>query len=141
MEFEKALGFAVISCWEDMIKSDEDGAIHIEYPNVVGTPVESLKVWIVKCGHWTLVCDYSSTVFRTSPVLGINFENSFHSETLARNLAFVMENQGQLTRRAADSSVNGMIQVSLPSREERANASAWSAAINANLMIPVRRQA
>ena len=134
MEFEKALGLAVISSWEDVVKShSEDCAVHIEYPNLVGTPVESLKVWAVKHGHWTLVCDYSTIVSRTFPVLGVHFENSFHSETLARNLAFIMENQRQFTRRAADSSVNGMVQVSLPNGEDRANAATWSAAMTADL--------
>jgi len=141
MEFEKALGFAVISCWEDMVKPSNEGcAIHIEYPNIAGTPVESLKVWTVKYGHWALVCDYSTITSRTFPVLGVHFENSFHSETLARNLAFVMENQCQLTRRGAGSSVNGMVQVLLPNDEDRANAAAWSAAMTAGLTTPGGRQ-
>lgn len=132
MEFEKALGLAVISSWEDVVNStDKDCAIHVEYPNLIGTPVESLKVWTVKRGHWRLVCDYSTTLSQTFPVPGVHFENSFHSDTLARNLAFIMEHQGQLTRR--DSSVNGMVQVSLPDGEDRARAAAWSAAMTTNL--------
>jgi hypothetical protein len=131
MEFETALGLAVISCWEDMVKPNEDCAIHIEYPNVAGNLVESLKVWTVTHGHWTLVCDYSTIVSRTFPVLGVHFENSFHSEMLARNLAFIMEHQRQLTRRAAGSSENGIVQVSLPNGVERANAAAWSAEMTA----------
>lgn len=133
MEFEKALGFAVVSCWEDMVKPDEDCAIHIEYPNVFGTPVQSLKVWTVKRGYWALVCDYSTVVSRSFPALGVHFENSFHSEMLARNLAFIMQNQRQFTRRAADSSVNGMVQVSPPNGEDHANAAAWTAAMAADL--------
>lgn len=133
MEFERALEFAVVSCWEDMVKPDEDCAIHIEYPDVFGTPVQSLKVWTVKRGYQTLVCDYSTAVPRPSLALGVHFENSFHSETLARNLAFIMQNQRRFTRRAADSSVNGMVQVSLPNGEDRADAATWSAAMTADL--------
>lgn len=128
MEFEKALGFAVISCWEDMVKPDEGKTIHIEYPNVPNTPVESLKVWTVMNGNWTLVCDYSTIVSRTFPVLGMHFENSFYSETLTQNLTFIMEHQPQLTRCGAGS-INGMVQVSRPSAQDRVNAAAWRTAI------------
>jgi hypothetical protein len=135
MEFEKAIALAVVSSWDELIKSnDEQCTIHIEYRDISGTSLEWLKVWIVsKNGHWVLVCNYSTRGSHSSQDLRFRFANSYQSASLAQSLDFIMQNQLRFKRRAAGSSMKGMVEISLPNEEQRANADTWKKAITDDL--------
>jgi hypothetical protein len=124
MDFEKALEFAVISAWDDLVKPAEKNSIHIEYANVDGIPVASLQVWATYRGYGNRVCDYSTGPTNGSKLKGTQFSNSYASQTLAEALDLIMLNQKQFSR-PAGRGVNGLVQVSVPSKEGRASAAEW----------------
>jgi len=124
MDFEKALGFAVISSWEDLVKPDDNASIHVEYANVDGFPVAWLQVWAMHKGNGNRVCTYSTLPSSGSESQGIQFATSYASETLSEALEFIMGNQSQFGRPKGHS-VSGLVQVALPGAEDRANADEW----------------
>jgi hypothetical protein len=124
MDFEKALEFAVISSWEDLVKPKDRSSIHVEYANVDGIPVARLQVWATYKGHGNRVCDYSVGDSNGSQSQGAQFANSYASQTLTEALDLIMLNQSQFTR-PAGRGVNGLVQVSIPTAEDRASAGAW----------------
>jgi hypothetical protein len=124
MDFEKALEFAVISAWDDLVKPEEQKSIHIEYANVDSIPVTALEVWATYKGHGYRVCDYSTGPSNGSKLKGTQFSNSYASMALAEALDLIMSNQKQFTR-PVSRGVNGLVQVSVPSKEGRASAAKW----------------
>jgi len=135
MEFEKAIALAVVSSWDDLVKTnDELCTVRIEYRDISGASLEWLKVWIVRqSGHWVLVCNYSTKASRSSQDLRFRFANSYQSATLTQNLDFIMQNQLRFTRRAAGSSMKGMVEVASPNQEDRTNAGTWRKAFTDDL--------
>lgn len=124
MDFEKALEFAVISSWDELIKPGGKSSIHVEYANVAGIPVPSLQVWDTHKGHENRVCDYSVLPSGDSQLQRIQFTNSYASQTLAEALDLVMLNQSHFTR-PGDRCVKGLVQIGVPSEEDRASAAQW----------------
>src|SRR5437764_14341611 len=110
MEFEKAIALAVVSSWDDLVKTnDELCTVRIEYRDISGTSLEWLKVWVVRqSGHWILVCNYSTKASRSAQDLRFLFANFCQSAPVAQNLDFIMQNQLRLTRRAARTSMTGL---------------------------------
>jgi hypothetical protein len=133
MDFEKALEFAVISAWDDLVKPQEKNSIHIEYTNVDGIPLPSLQVWATYRGHGYRVCDYSTGPTNGSKLQGTQFSNSYGSQTLAETLDLIMLNQGQFTR-PAGRDVHGLVQVRVPSKADRASAAEWRHAMLTELV-------
>lgn len=123
MDFEKALEFAVIASWDDLVKPDDNRSIHVEYANVDGIPVASLQVWATYRGYGNRVCDYSTGPTNGSKQ-GTQFSNAYASETLAEALDLVMLNQSQFAR-PAGRGVSGLIRVAAPSKQVRASAAEW----------------
>jgi hypothetical protein len=124
MDFEKALEFAVISAWDDLVKPGDRNSIHIEYTNVDTIPVTSLQVWATYRGYGNRVCDYSTGPANGSELKGIQFSNAYASETLAETLDLIMLNQSQFTR-PPGRGTNGLVQVGVPTKENRACAAEW----------------
>jgi hypothetical protein len=135
MEFEKAIGLAVTSSWDDLVKAnDQPCTICIEYRDIRGAALEWLKVWIVRQnGHWVLVCNYSTKASRSQD-FRFRFANSYDSATLTQGLDFIMQNQLRFQRRAAGSSTKGMVEVTPPTQEERIGADAWKKAMTDDLL-------
>ncbi|HTC94027.1 MAG TPA: hypothetical protein VK699_11280 [Terriglobales bacterium] len=135
MEFEKAIALAVVSSWDELVKAnDAQCTVRIEYRDISGASLEWLKVWMVnQNGHWVLVCNYSTRGSHSSQDLRFRFANSYQSATLAQSLDFIMQNQLRFKRRAAGSSMKGMVEISLPNAEERANADIWKKAVTDDL--------
>jgi hypothetical protein len=75
MDFEKALESAVITSWEELVGSGGKSSIHVEYDNVEGIPVASLRVWETDKGHENRVCDYSALP-ASAQLQGIQFTNA-----------------------------------------------------------------
>jgi hypothetical protein len=138
MELDRALELAVESSWEELVNPDESCSIHIVYKNISELPLDSLEVWMIKNrGYGKLVCGYSllrsDSLAASSEPLGIHFEKPFRSETMARNLDFIMRNQPKFSR-PPDRSVHGLVQINHPSEAEAENATIWSRAIGAESM-------
>jgi hypothetical protein len=130
MDLDRALEFAVVASWDELVDPGEACSIHVEYVNLFELPVNSVEVWKIKNrGYGTLVCDYSmsrsdSTAVPTEP-RRMHFANSYHSKTLAENFDFIMRNQLQFSR-PPDLSIHGLVQIDLPTAEERESAAIWS---------------
>jgi hypothetical protein len=92
--------------------------------------VNSLEVWKIKNrGYGTLVCRYSTagsnSLVSRLEVPTMHFANSYRSQTLSDNLDFILRNQHQFSR-PSDRSIHGLVQIELPSGDERKSAAIWS---------------
>ena len=130
MDLDRALELAVVSSWDDLVNPGESCSIHVEYGNMSELPVNSVEVWKIKNrGDGTLVCRYTISRSDSSPVapatLEMHFANNYRSTILADNLDFIMRNQQQFSR-PPDRSIHGLVQIDLPSEEERKSAAIWS---------------
>ena len=124
MELDKALEFAVISAWEDLMKSAPPCSVRIEYRCEPGTSLDYLSVWSVRAaGDQYLVCDYRTLTSSARPG-GVRFENGHHSDKLAQTLDFIMKNQNQFTR-PADARRDGLVLIYPPTGDERTEAASW----------------
>ena len=134
MELDRALEFAVVAAWEEVVKPGDISSVHVEYEKQPGCPLASLSVWTIRNrGYGTLVSRYSVTappdsVSSASDVSRLRFANSYQSELLAECLDFIMRNQGQFTR-PADRSIHGLVQIDSPSEEDRRDAASWSQSV------------
>lgn len=115
---------AVIVSWADLICGALAGLIHIEYGFAPAGTMDYLKIWAsITRGHWLLVCEYriSPSTFHAT---GAHFENGYRSERLAHTLEFVMQNQSLFTP-ASNLGRQGLLQISTPTQEESAAATAF----------------
>ena len=134
MDLDRALELAVVSSWDDLVNRGESCSIHVEYRNTSELPLNSVEVWKIKNrGNGTLVCRYIISRSDSSPAppesLEMRFANNYRSTILADNLDFIMRNQQQF-RRHPDRSIHGLVQIDLPSEEERKSAAIWSRSIH-----------
>jgi hypothetical protein len=130
MNIDRAFKFAVESSWDELVLPGESCSIHLEYENRFRLPVNFVEVWKVRNrGYGTLIFRYSVERFDSlsscleAPVM--HFANSYRSKTLADNLDLILENQHQFSR-SSDPSIHGLVQIDLPSDEERKDAAIWS---------------
>ena len=124
MELDKALEFAVIAAWQDLMKTANPCSVRVEYQSEPGTSLDYLTVWSVKAGGYQdLVCDYWTW---TSPAhaSGVRFTNGFHSDGLGQTLDFVMKDQDQFTR-PVDACRDGLVLIYPPTEDDRIEASSW----------------
>jgi hypothetical protein len=124
INFEKALEFAVISSWEELVKPKEHSSIHVEYANQDGTAVAGLQVWSTYKGRGNRICEYSVAASKGSQQQGVQFAGSYASPTLTEALDLIMLNQSQFER-PAGRGMNGLVQVSVPPAQNRASAASW----------------
>jgi hypothetical protein len=124
IDFEKALEFAVISSWEELVKAENHSSIHVEYASVDGIPIASLQIWAMYKRYENLVCDYSVVPSSGSQLQRARFGNAYASETLTEALDFIMQNQSQFSR-PTGRGVHGLVQVAAPTKEQRARAAEW----------------
>lgn len=129
MELDKALEYALILAWDDLVKVANPSSARVEYQCEPGTPLDYLSVWSVRAGGvQDLVCDYWAWASSAYPS-GVSFRNKFQSDQLSQALGFIMVNQDQFTRRA-DECHNGLVQIYPPTEDERAKAATWMKGIH-----------
>ena len=129
MELDKALKFAVILAWEDLMKVTNLCSARVEYRCEPGTSLDYLSVWSVGAGgKQDLVCDYWTWTSPAHPG-GVRFSNSFHSDQLGQALDFILMNQGQFTRRA-DACPDGLALIYPPTGDERTEAATWLSGVH-----------
>jgi hypothetical protein len=129
MELDRALELAVVSSWDELINPGEMCSVHVEYKNITAVPLTLVEVWTIRQrGYGTLAFRYvASGVESSAPHMDgtvMQFANSYHSDTLANNLDFIMRNQSTFTR-PIDHSTHGLIQIETPNEEDRKKASVW----------------
>ena len=118
MELDKALEFAVILAWEDLMKSAPPCSVRIEYRCEPGTSVDYLSIWSVNAeSQQQMVCSYWTWTSPAHPS-GVRFSNRFQSDQLGQTLDFILMNQGQFTRRA-DACRDGLALIYPPTGDER----------------------
>jgi len=123
MNFDLALEMAIISSWDDLVKTDERSSIHVEYRCAADAAVDPVQVWSVgKRGNAKRVCDYS--LGHLPHVASANFMNAYHSRVLDTTLALALHNQAQFPRRL-ERCTQGLVRVDSPSTEDRARAETW----------------
>ena len=124
MELDKALEFAVILAWEDLMKVTNPCSARVEYRCEPGTSLDYLGIWSVNAeGEQNMVCDYWTWTSSAHPS-GVRFSNRFHSEQLGQTLDFILMNQDQFTRRA-DACRDGLALIYPPTGDERTEAATW----------------
>ena len=121
MKLDKALEYAVIVAWEDLMKTATPCSVRIEYRSDLGTPLDYVSIWSVRArGHRYLVCDYWTWTSQAHPS-GIRFRNGHHSDQLAQALDFIMKNQDQFSR-PRDAFRDGLVLIDPPTEGERTEA-------------------
>ena len=129
MKLDKALEFAVILAWEDLVKATNPCSARVEYRCEPGTSVDYLSIWSVDAeGHQIMVCDYW-TWTSSAHATGIRFNNKFESHQLVLALDFILMNQDQFTR-PGDACRDGLALVHPPTGDERTEAAAWMSGVH-----------
>src|SRR6266496_163416 len=124
MELDKALQYAVIAAWEDLVKVSKPCSASVEYLCEPGTALDYLSVWSVRAGgEQYLVCDYWTWTSSVHPS-GVRFRNGHCSDQLAQTLDVIMKDQDQFTR-APDACRYGLVLIYPPAEDDRAGAAAW----------------
>lgn len=139
MQLDKALEFAVILAWQDLMTGRVLSA-RVEYESKRGLPVDFLTVWtLTSGGTQDRVCDYATCASPDHP-MGVRFTNDYHSNALAQALDFIMKNQEQLTR-PDDAWRPHLVLIQPPTPELAAEATAWMAGTRAAASNRVRPKA
>lgn len=124
MEFDKAVQFAVILAWGDLMKVTPAGSAQVDYQGESGTSPDYLRVWVAKAKNdQELVCDYwtwTSAAHRR----GMRFWNGHDSMQITQALEFILNHQDQFTRRA-DAPRSGFLLIRPPDEQECGEAAAW----------------
>ena len=124
MELDKALQFAVIVAWDDLMKAGEFRPVRVEYQGRPGMSLDQVSVWSAKAwGYHDLLCDYWTSASSDHPN-GACFRNGHSSDKLAAALGFIMKNQDQF-RRPLDAGRNGLVLIDPPAPDDREEAVSW----------------
>jgi len=123
IELDRILTSAVVLSWQDLLHATHGGLIHVEY--APGKTLQYLKVWeLTGKGQWSLVCEYWMSCGPAGlPRDGMTFSNDYHSTGLTEMLELIMHHQDRFSD-SMDRPGAGLIQVTLPTSEERLAATA-----------------
>lgn len=117
----RILECAVILNWSDLMKTSEEGLIHLECRTESGRYLDYLKIWSSETrGYWNLVSEYWMCD-SSAHVRGLTFFSGINSEGLTQMLGFIMQNQNIFST-SSDSYSNGLIQVYPPTEEDQTRA-------------------
>jgi hypothetical protein len=129
MELDKALEFAVILAWEDLMKVAPLCSARVEYRSAPGTALDYLSVWSVDAERkQNMVCDCWTWASAAHP-MGIRFNNKFQSHQLGQALDFILMNQDQFTR-PADACPEGLALIYPPTGDELTEATTWMGGVH-----------
>ena len=124
MQLDKALEFAVILAWKDLMTGDQLLSARVQYESKRGTPLDSLSVWTVRSwGYQDRVCDYRTSASSTDPI-GATFSNGHNSDVLAQTLGFIMKDQDQFTL-PVDAWRTHLVLIQPPTADQVSEATAW----------------
>ena len=124
MELDKALEFAVILAWDDLMKVTNACSARAEYRSAPGIAVDYLSIWSVNAeGEQNRMCDYW-TWTSSAHASGTCFNSKFHSHQLGQALDCILMNQDKFTR-PADACAEGLVLVHPPTGDEHTEAATW----------------
>jgi len=122
VSLNRALEYAVIQSWDELMPDRTAGLIHIEYQSGSDGGIEYLKVWSsIARGTWKLVCELWMRPL-WSHAIGLRFENNYRSDALGNNLELILGQEKSFPRSSEQA---GLIQVHPPTPEERREADRW----------------
>ncbi len=137
---ERALESAVVICWKDLMQGVQAGLIHIEYGLLSSGSLDYVKIWSsITRGHWLLACEYWGAM-NTFHETGVRFDNGYESEQLAYILESVMQHQTSFVL-PENLGRQGLLQISTPTIEERADAAKVIDDALRHLSLPLSRPA
>jgi hypothetical protein len=117
---DRALEYAVIQSWDELMPDPTSGSIQVEYQTGADGSLDFLTLWASTTrGHWSLISEFWMRPL-WSHATGLRFGDDYHSETFARTLEFVVEHEGSY---APDQ--HGLIQIYPPTPEKRSEAERW----------------
>jgi hypothetical protein len=136
-QLDRALEYAVIQSWDQVMPDPTSGLIHVEYETGAAGPLDFLKIWSSTLrGHWSLVCEYWIRPL-WSHTTGLRFANDYYSADLARTLEFLIAHEDAFAKLPDR---RGSIQVSPPTEEERREAERWmTVALNHDGSVPTEQ--
>jgi len=124
MELDKALQFAVIVAWDDLMKAGEPRRVRVEYQGRPGMSLDHVSIGSAKAwGYHDLLCDYWTSASSGHPN-GACFKKGHSSDKLAAALGVIMKNQDQF-RRPLDAGRNGLVLIDPPAPDDREEAVRW----------------
>jgi|SRR5579864_2730005 len=113
--FDRLLESAVVASWSDLVRGVPVALVHVEYDFTASGALGYLQVWscIVR-GHWLMVCGYqaASPEFHDT---GVQFQNGYQSEDLARTLELLILHQKAFTL-PRNLGRAGLLQISTPTQ-------------------------
>ncbi len=122
VRLDRALEYAVIQSWDELMPDPASGLIHVEYQTASDNSLDFLKIWSSTLrGHWSLVCEYWMRPL-WSHATGMRFGDDYFSETFARTLEFLMKHDNSFAKLPDR---NGLIQVYPPTPEQRSEVERW----------------
>lgn len=136
---DRALEYAVVQGWDELMPGSTQGLIHIEYETGEDGLPDFLKLWACTIrGYWNLVCELWARPLWSHDA-GLHFANDYYSAELARALELVIAHQDAF-QKLPDR--RGLIQVSPPTQEQRREAERWATvAFNHNGPMPTEHLA
>lgn len=136
---DRALEYAVIQSWDELMPDSVSGTISIEYQTGADGSLDFFKIWASTIrGHWKLVCECWLRPL-WSNATGLRFSNDFHSVDFAHTLEYVMGHQEAFLKLPHQ---HGTIQIYPPTQEERREAALWtSVAFNQQGSMPAEHVA
>lgn len=125
VRLDRALEYAVIQSWDDLMPESTSGLIHLEYQTGADGSLDFLTILASTIrGHWSLICELWIRPL-WSHATGLSFSNGYHSEAFACTLKSVIEHESSFTKLP---NPHGLIQIYPPTPEKRSEAKSWRAA-------------
>ena len=123
LTLDKALRYAVIQSWNELMPHSPAGSIQIEYQNAASSELEYLKLWkSAELGHWGLIAEFWEKPLWGNAV-GLRMGDEYlQSVGLIGNLDFVLSHQKDFASLAGTS---GVLQIFAPTTAERQEAANW----------------
>ena len=127
---DRVLEAAVVVSWPELMRGAQSGLVHMEYTFSASGGIDSLQIWSsVRRGYWLLACSHWMSASEGHKV-GTHFDNGYQSESLAHNLAIVMQHQSAFTLHPAPGGQR-VLQITDPTQvETTAAAGLIAAALN-----------
>jgi hypothetical protein len=122
VSIEEMISNTVVASWPELLANDTSSLVHVEYHRTApNKELQYLKIWALEQKEWQLVCQYWIEGGDNQGVTGLTFSNNFYSVSFGHLLKAVLDNQGTFSD-LCEQSRDGLIQIQVPSDEQRASA-------------------
>ena len=134
---DRALEYAVIQNWDQLMPDSTSGLIHIEYQTGRDGSLDFLLIWASTIrGYWNLVCEYWMRPL-WNHATGLRFGKKYYSVDFARTPEFLMGHEDAFSKL---SDPHGLLQIYPPTQEERKEVERWTrVAFNHHGSVPIEQ--